>query len=101
MQTRILLRHAEYSCRMFDFAAKYEALQRRDPTPDGVVFVAVKTTGIYCRPVCRARIPFARNVEFYPSAIPSDRFSRVLFWTNSGPIEGGNRVELAQTEKHR
>jgi AraC family transcriptional regulator, regulatory protein of adaptative response / methylated-DNA-[protein]-cysteine methyltransferase len=46
---------------MFDFAAHYEALQRRDPALDGVLFVAVKTTGIYCRPVCRARTPFARN----------------------------------------
>jgi AraC family transcriptional regulator of adaptative response / DNA-3-methyladenine glycosylase II len=38
-----------------------------------VVFVAVKTTGIYCRPVCRARTPFARNVEFYPSAAAAER----------------------------
>jgi AraC family transcriptional regulator of adaptative response/methylated-DNA-[protein]-cysteine methyltransferase len=57
---------------MFDFAAHYEALQRRDPALDGVVFVAVKTTGIYCRPVCRARTPFARNVEFYPSAAAAE-----------------------------
>jgi AraC family transcriptional regulator, regulatory protein of adaptative response / methylated-DNA-[protein]-cysteine methyltransferase len=38
-----------------------------------VVFVAVKTTGIYCRPVCRVRIPFARNVAFYPSAAAAER----------------------------
>jgi AraC family transcriptional regulator of adaptative response/methylated-DNA-[protein]-cysteine methyltransferase len=57
---------------MFDFAAHYEALQRRDPALDGVVFVAVRTTGIYCRPVCRARTPFARNVEFYPSAAAAE-----------------------------
>jgi AraC family transcriptional regulator of adaptative response/methylated-DNA-[protein]-cysteine methyltransferase len=58
---------------MLDFAAQYEALQRRDPTFDGVVFVAVKTTGIYCRPVCRVRTPFAHNVEFYPSAAAAER----------------------------
>jgi AraC family transcriptional regulator of adaptative response/methylated-DNA-[protein]-cysteine methyltransferase len=58
---------------MLDFAAQYEAFQRRDPALDGVVFVAVKTTGIYCRPVCRVRTPFARNVEFYPSAAAAER----------------------------
>jgi hypothetical protein len=59
---------ALYSCGMLDFAAQYAAFQRRDPALDGVVFVAVKTTGIYCRPVCRARTPLARNIHFYPSA---------------------------------
>jgi AraC family transcriptional regulator of adaptative response / DNA-3-methyladenine glycosylase II len=58
---------------MLDFAAQYEALQRCDPALDGVFFVAVKTTGIYCRPVCRVRTPFARNVEFYPSAAAAER----------------------------
>ncbi len=58
---------------MLDFDANYAALQRRDPALDGVVFVAVKTTGIYCRPVCPARTPFARNVVFYPSAAAAER----------------------------
>jgi AraC family transcriptional regulator of adaptative response/methylated-DNA-[protein]-cysteine methyltransferase len=64
---------SEYSCRMFDFAAQYEAVRRRDPRPDGILFVAVKTTGIYCRPVCKVRTPLARNVEFYPSAAAAER----------------------------
>jgi hypothetical protein len=54
---------SEYSCFMLDFSAQYEALQRRDSALDGVFFVAVKTTRIYCRPVCKARTPFARNVS--------------------------------------
>jgi AraC family transcriptional regulator of adaptative response/methylated-DNA-[protein]-cysteine methyltransferase len=58
---------------MLDFDANYAALQRRDPALDGVAFVAVKTTGIYCRPVCPARTPFARNVVFYPSAAAAER----------------------------
>jgi AraC family transcriptional regulator, regulatory protein of adaptative response / methylated-DNA-[protein]-cysteine methyltransferase len=37
------------------------------------VFAAVKTTGIYCRPVCRVRTPLARNVIFYPSAAAAER----------------------------
>lgn len=58
---------------MRDFDANYAALRRRDPALDGIVFVAVKTTGIYCRPVCPARTPFARNVVFYPSAAAAER----------------------------
>src|SRR5665647_176643 len=58
---------------MLDPAAHYQAVQRRDPALDGVVFVAVKTTGIYCRPVCPARTPLARNITFYPSAAAAER----------------------------
>lgn len=58
---------------MLDFVAQYEAFQRRDPALDGVVFVAVKTTGIYCRPVCPARTPLARNIQFYASAAAAER----------------------------
>src|SRR5262245_39745764 len=65
-------RQARYSCTMLDFAAQYEAVKRRDAALDGVVFVAVKTTGIYCRPVCPARTPLARNVRFYPSAAAAE-----------------------------
>ena len=36
--------HAEYSCRMLDFATHYESVRRRDPARDGILFVAVKTT---------------------------------------------------------
>ena len=58
---------------MFDVASQYRALQRRDPALDGVVFVAVRTTGIYCRPVCPARTPLAHNVAFYRSAAAAER----------------------------
>jgi AraC family transcriptional regulator of adaptative response/methylated-DNA-[protein]-cysteine methyltransferase len=58
---------------MLDFADCYEAFRRRDPMLDGMVFVAVKTTGVYCRPVCPARTPLARNVRFYASAAAAER----------------------------
>jgi AraC family transcriptional regulator of adaptative response / DNA-3-methyladenine glycosylase II len=58
---------------MLDFGTTYAALQRRDSSLDGIVFVAVKTTGIYCRPICPVRTPFARNVVFYPSAAAAER----------------------------
>jgi len=58
---------------MRDFDQRYDAYRRRDPGLDGVVFVAVKTTGVYCRPVCPARTPLARNVRFYVSAAAAER----------------------------
>jgi len=51
-----------------DDDAAYRAFQMRDARFDGKVFVGVKTTGIYCRPVCPARTPKRENVTFYPSA---------------------------------
>ena len=38
----------------------------------GRFFGAVKTTGIYCRPVCPARTPLRRNMVFYPSAAAAE-----------------------------
>jgi AraC family transcriptional regulator of adaptative response/methylated-DNA-[protein]-cysteine methyltransferase len=58
---------------MLAFAAQYEAFFRRDPAWDGIVFVAVKTTGVYCRPVCPARTPLPRNVAFYRSVAAAER----------------------------
>ncbi len=43
----------------------YRALTRRDSTYEGVFVVGVKTTGIFCRPTCRARKPRPENVEFF------------------------------------
>jgi len=40
----------------------------RDPRFDGRFFVGVRTTGIYCRPICPAVAPKRKNVVFYPSA---------------------------------
>lgn len=40
----------------------------RDSRFDGQFFVGVKTTGIYCRPICPAVAPKSENVTFYPSA---------------------------------
>jgi len=38
-----------------------------DPSYEGVFVTAVKTTGIFCRPTCRARKPRPENVDFYPA----------------------------------
>lgn len=51
-----------------DFEACRRAFMTRDPRFDGRIFGAVKTTGIYCRPICPARTPKAQNMTFYPTA---------------------------------
>jgi AraC family transcriptional regulator of adaptative response / DNA-3-methyladenine glycosylase II len=45
----------------------YRALQSRDSRFDGLIFVGVKSTGIYCRPVCPARTARYENCTFYGS----------------------------------
>lgn len=50
-----------------DEAAAYRALCARDARFDGRLFVGVRTTGIYCRPVCRVRTPLQRNCRFFGS----------------------------------
>lgn len=47
------------------FQEKYNAIGRQDTCYEGVFITAVKTTGIFCRPSCRARKPKAENVVFY------------------------------------
>ena len=51
----------------------YSALKARDARFDGRFFVAVSTTGIYCRPVCTARIPGRDRCSFYANAASAER----------------------------
>src|SRR3954465_6521568 len=50
----------------------FRALMSRDRRFDGKFFIGVRTTGIYCRPVCPAKTPLKRNVGFYPSAAAAE-----------------------------
>jgi AraC family transcriptional regulator, regulatory protein of adaptative response / DNA-3-methyladenine glycosylase II len=54
--------------RLPDREIYYRALQSRDARFDGLIFVAVGSTGIYCRPICPARTPKLENCTFYRSA---------------------------------
>ena len=58
---------------MLDFETCNAAHRRRDAAFDGLFFVAVKTTRIYCRPVCPVKPPLTRNIIFYPSAAAAER----------------------------
>ncbi len=50
------------------FKEKYDAVGRQDLRYEGVFITAVKTTGIFCRPSCKARKPKPENVIFYNTA---------------------------------
>src|SRR5688500_8977904 len=50
----------------------YAAVKSRDARFDGRFFTAVKTTGIYCRPICPARTPLQKNVRFFACAAAAE-----------------------------
>lgn len=45
-----------------------QALRAKDPRFDGRFFIGVRTTGIYCRPVCPVKSPKLANVCYFPTA---------------------------------
>jgi AraC family transcriptional regulator of adaptative response / DNA-3-methyladenine glycosylase II len=56
-----------------DPTACYRALVARDARFDGVFFVGVTTTGIYCRPVCHAKTPREDRCVFFRDAALAER----------------------------
>src|SRR6185437_10514422 len=106
----------------------YRALKARDARFDGLFFTAVRTTGIFCRPVCPARTPLLRNVEFFPNAAAAQAagyrpclrcrpevspdfpvstgssVSRALRLINEGALDRGSAAQLAErlglTDRH-
>jgi AraC family transcriptional regulator of adaptative response / DNA-3-methyladenine glycosylase II len=51
-----------------DHRRLYDAMTARDARFDGVFFVGVTSTGIYCRPICRVKTPKAANCRFFETA---------------------------------
>src|SRR3954471_22206145 len=51
-----------------DREACYRAFRSRDTRFDGLIYVGVTSTGIYCRPICPARPPRMTNCRFFTSA---------------------------------
>src|SRR3712207_8292912 len=64
----------------------YRALVDRDASFEGIFFVGVRTTGIFCRPTCPAKKPARENVDFFP--------------TPSEALHGGYRPCLRRSEEH-
>ena len=48
----------------------------RDARFDGQFYVGVRSTGIYCRPICPANAPKSENVTFFPSAAAAGEAAR-------------------------
>ena len=53
--------------------ARWEAVRRRDPAADGAFYYSVRTTGVYCRPSCAARLARRENVEFHLTCVDAER----------------------------
>jgi AraC family transcriptional regulator of adaptative response / DNA-3-methyladenine glycosylase II len=100
----------------------YRAVQARDARYDGRFFTCVKTTGIYCRPICPARPPKVENCTFVPTAAAAQEagyrpclrcrpesspdldawrgteatVSRALKLIETGALDNGNVASLAE-----
>src|SRR5204862_6101830 len=46
----------------------FRALVNRDSSFEGIFFVGVRTTGIFCRPTCSAKKPARENVDFFSTS---------------------------------
>jgi AraC family transcriptional regulator of adaptative response/methylated-DNA-[protein]-cysteine methyltransferase len=57
----------------FDYATCNRARLARDAAFDGLFFSGVRTTRIYCRPICPVRPARSENVVFFPSAAAAER----------------------------
>ena len=61
-------RGADYSFGDLAEDDMYAVLEARDESFAGVFFVGVTSTGIYCRPGCRAKVPMRKNCRFFATA---------------------------------
>ena len=52
----------------------WKAVKTNDARFEGTFYLGVKTTGIYCRPSCRARTPKRENVAFFPTITAAESF---------------------------
>lgn len=80
-------------------AALYSAFTSRDPRFDGLFYVGVTSTGIYCRPICTAKTPRAANCRFFKSAGAAEKASfrpclrcRPELAPGSAPIDDAQRI---------
>ncbi|KFA60844.1 hypothetical protein S40285_06193 [Stachybotrys chlorohalonatus IBT 40285] len=48
-----------------DDSTRWQAVKARDASADGAFVYAVRSTKIYCRPICKARLPRQANVTYY------------------------------------
>jgi AraC family transcriptional regulator, regulatory protein of adaptative response / DNA-3-methyladenine glycosylase II len=77
----------------------YKALRSRDHRFDGLFFVGVKSTGVYCRPVCTVKPPKEINCTFYPNAQEAEQAGyrpclrcRPELAPGNAPVDNSQRV---------
>ena len=77
----------------------YKALRSRDHRFDGLFFVGVKSTGIYCRPVCTVKPPKEINCTFYHTAQEAEQAGyrpclrcRPELAPGNAPVDNSQRV---------
>lgn len=58
---------------MLDPDACYQAMLARDGRFDGLFFVGVETTGVYCRPICPARTPGRARCRFFQRPVEAEQ----------------------------
>jgi AraC family transcriptional regulator, regulatory protein of adaptative response / DNA-3-methyladenine glycosylase II len=82
-----------------DTAALYNAYASRDPRFDGVFYIGVTSTGIYCRPVCTAKTPKAANCRFFNSAEAAEKANfrpclrcRPELAPGNAPVDDAHRI---------
>lgn len=85
-----------------DGRAWYAALKAKDARFDGRFFVGVSSTGIYCRPICRAKLPKYDNCTFYPSAAAAEQAGyRPCLLCRPELAPGSARVDATASLAHR
>src|SRR5580692_2132622 len=82
-----------------DAESCYRALAAHDSRFDGLFFVGVTTTRIYCRPVCTARTPRRDRCRFFPSAAAAENGGfrpclrcRPELSPGNAPVDAGGRT---------
>src|SRR5262249_9128069 len=56
-----------------DDECRWQAVVNRDPAADGMFFYSVRTTGVYCRPTCAARLALRKNVRFHATCQDAEK----------------------------
>src|SRR5687768_5772076 len=91
---------------MIDDRAAYQALTSHDPRFDGVFYVGVTSTGIYCRPICPVRVPLRKNCRFFSSAEAAEKASfrpclrcRPELAPGLAPVDHARRVAYLITQR--
>jgi AraC family transcriptional regulator, regulatory protein of adaptative response / DNA-3-methyladenine glycosylase II len=82
-----------------DTKSLYQALIARDARFDGLFFVGVTSTGIYCRPICPAKPPKEVNCRFYNTAQEAEQAGfrpclrcRPELAPGNAPVDGSQRI---------